>query len=551
MGRCSKESDNLKKSVFIDRINNAKLALGDINIFNMEKLIAYFGKDRCKEINNLDLISFTTLNDKDIENIVIFFPHLKHLSISNESDITNDSTKHIEKLTELESFKCVGKGHAAFTNLPKIIDFRFLKNLKKLTSLEISEFPIINLDLSFFKECKNLTTLSLKNCSFTDLSFLKHLDNLTSLILWNIGSGIGFNNNNNSYFTIPAIFDNNLMAVFKNLKTLSLRTLASDKTTDYKFLQYYKNLEILEIINATDHWNLSLLKEHENLQILCLPDTPIPNNVTALLKQPHKLTQLHIALQQDSDINFLINFPNLSNLHLLKYEGQGLNVLKHRHFPQLRSLSISSSENRNQHFNVDLSFLKNLKDLESLIISCKMSQLTIQKIESLKYCKNLARLQLNSCNQIEELPVLENLKELHLIETVIKKTLSLKKFANIQKFISEYSDITNFNFLEHLKELRVLRLRGQKSTLKTTLLENLEKLRDLNLYESGIYKRDIKPLTKLTKLQKLDLSFARFDKLKKSSSSFKNLTHSRGLFLDTEKTEQRLNATAHKNESLS
>jgi len=60
-------------------------------------------------------------------------------------------------------------------------DFSFLKELKNLTTLDLSHNELT--DVSFLKELKNLTTLNLNCNRLTDVSFLKELKNLTKLDL--------------------------------------------------------------------------------------------------------------------------------------------------------------------------------------------------------------------------------------------------------------------------------------------------------------------------------------------------------------------------------
>jgi hypothetical protein len=154
-----------------------------------------------------------------------------------------------------------------------------LESLKNLSLLDLSTLRSIKydrfvVDLSFLKDLKNLSSLNLSNLILIDLKPLKNLENLSSLNLSHV--------NNSSFRTVR---DKNRLKILedvfpidlsplKSLKKLHMLNLSYTEISDISSLKELTNLSSLDLsfTNVTD---LSSLKDLENLSLLYIIRTPV------------------------------------------------------------------------------------------------------------------------------------------------------------------------------------------------------------------------------------------------------------------------------------
>ncbi|MBM7835573.1 leucine-rich repeat domain-containing protein [Clostridium sardiniense] len=150
--------------------------------------------------------------------------------------------------------------------------------------------------------------------------------------------------------------------------------------------------------------------------------------------------------------------------------------------------------------------IKNLtkEELESFKEDLDLSNLNIESIEGLQYCKNLKRLYLNK-NKISDLNPLKDLTSLQtlsLSENNIKDLSGLKNLKNLNLLNLSNNILVNIDELYNLKELEVLILMNNNIS-DLTPLTNLLKLNYLILGKNKI--TDLIPIKNLEQLEMLNL----------------------------------------------
>jgi hypothetical protein len=154
----------------------------------------------------------------------------------------------------------------------------------------------------------------------------------------------------------------------------------------------------------------------------------------------------------------------------------------------------------------DISPLQSLINLTYLdLSSCEK----IKNISPLQSLINLTYLNLSACNQIEDISALKdltNLKELHLSScNQIEDISSLKDLTNLKELhLSWCKKLADISPLQGLINLRLLYLRYCENIKDISSLQNLKNLEELNLrYCKNI--KDISPLKNLKNLNELFL----------------------------------------------
>ena len=132
--------------------------------------------------------------------------------------------------------------------------------------------------------------------------------------------------------------------------------------------------------------------------------------------------------------------------------------------------------------------------------------------------------------ELEELPdligELESLKELFLCETGLKKLpgsmLSLKNLKILS--LTGNPQLRLPDFLWDLKSLEILNLSNNKLTILPESIENLENIKELYIYNNHLKSLPISSITKLKKLQKIDIDIELADALDdKTYEKIKNI----------------------------
>lgn len=455
------------------------------------------------------------------DNIFQHMPKLGSLNLSSLK-ITSlpSSILHLGELRWL-----VLRGCSELAELPMLKQFRKLEVLdlsgcRSLTEIEgkslrfAKKLRLLNLSqtqircLPSLNGLVGLTHLLLSECSL--LKTLPDLKDLTSLQILDVSSSITLNEINIKSFNSKQLqildLSNTAVTVLPstkalvNLELLDLSNASNLARVNDKSLQHLRLLRVLNLSKSSISYLPSI--SNLNLQKLLLPDCKflleLPEleglvqleeldlSGCLLLKElPHfntlvKLKKLHL-----SDCSSLVTLPCLSQnrlLEVLDLSGcHELKVIRDESFEHMPCLQI-----------LDLSETK-VESLPSLSNLTKLSHL------KLKHCINLREIpQMNSLLQLEVLnlcgvPVpslkleteflkhMTNLQMLDLSETVIENLPSMSNFNNLKELsLRGCSNLKTLSDLEALKKLDVLDLSGTGITCLPPL-STLSNLRTLML----------------------------------------------------------------------
>jgi hypothetical protein len=217
---------------------------------------------------------------------------------------------------------------------------------------------------------------------------------------------------------------------------------------------------------------------------------------------------------------FYRQYPNIG-LRILWHESQDLSFYKE--IPKVRKFTIATynikdysellSNTNLKHFGieetkskaVDLSFIKEFKDLESLYVDgMKKGLNNIRHLKKLKTL-TLRGVKMDNLNLLSEL---ENLEELNLLFGSFK---NLESLANLKKLKSiEFSrvrQIPNFDFLNSLENLEKIEFEGMSKMEEIPNLSNLKKLKRVHIH-NNLRLNNIKSIGNIPNLKLLQLTFA-------------------------------------------
>lgn len=228
---------------------------------------------------------------------------------------------------------------------------------------------------------------------------------------------------------------------------------------------------------------------------------------------------------------FYKQYPDI-RLRVLWHETQDLSF--YREIPNIRKFSIASfntkdysallSNTKLTHFGieetkstaVDLSFIKEFKDLESLYVDGMKKGL-----ENVKYLKKLKVLTFRGVkmDDLDFLSELNNLEELNLLFGSYKNLESITKLKQLKSIeFSRVRQIPNFEFLNSLENLEKIEFEGMSKMEEIPNLSKLTKLKSVHIH-NNLRLQDIKSIGEIQNLKLLQLSFAENSK----ASERKNL----------------------------
>ncbi|ANH61430.1 leucine-rich repeat domain-containing protein [Dokdonia donghaensis] len=228
---------------------------------------------------------------------------------------------------------------------------------------------------------------------------------------------------------------------------------------------------------------------------------------------------------------FYKQYPDI-RLRVLWYETQDLSFYKE--IPNIRKFSIASfntkdysallSNTKLTHFGieetkstaVDLSFIKEFKDLESLYIDGMKKGL-----ENVKHLKKLKVLTFRGVkmDNLDFISELNNLEELNLLFGSYKNLESITKLKQLKSIeFSRVRQIPNFDFLNSLENLEKIEFEGMSKMEEIPNLSKLTKLKSIHIH-NNLRLQNIKSIGEIQNLKLLQLSFAENSK----ASERKNL----------------------------
>jgi len=368
------------------------------------------------EIQNRSTVSWNVRTQTDFKvDILNYCKTLKNLYIMN-GNFNKKILDSIGNLTELEQLTLENVSFEVYTN------FSSLKNLKNLTSLEIScdGNPISNFSPNFFYLTK-LKKLSLLRCSTT------------------------FNYSNYNKLNWPNL---------KNLEYLDLR-YNGPKTFNPKYLGDLPNLKEVYLsnnqLNTTIPENIGNLK---NLEILDLSNNAI-RSIPETLSNLEQLKILRLSY------NGLTSLPqkigNLKNLEILEFSNNSITSLPES-ISDLVNLKKLAGENNNI-VNIPIE-IGNLTKLEDLILAYNEITEIPKSIGNLKIRK--LRLLYNKIESIpDEIGNMENLELLNLAyNKIVNIPSALGNLENLEEVYLSFNLIDDelpesLNKLPYLKILSV------------------------------------------------------------------------------------------------
>jgi len=304
-----------------------------------------------------------------------------------------------------------------------------LKNIKTLIVRGIFFEVWKILDISFLKDLKSLQTLDLSNNQVSDYSFLKDLKSLQALDL--------------SYNKISDI------SFLKDLKSLQTLDLSNNQVSDYSFLKDLESLQTLDL-SYNKISDISFLKALKSLQTLDLSNNQVSDY--SFLKALKSLQTLKLSYNKISDISFLKDLKSLQTLDLGRNQISDYSFLKA--LKSLHTLYLSSNDISN------ISFLKDLKSLQSL-------ELSLNKISDISFLKNLKSLQILNLyfNKISDVSSLKDLKQLAILNLNNNQISDISSLGNLPELRELYlanNQILDINFLKDSKKLWKFDLRNNK-----------------------------------------------------------------------------------------
>ncbi|KAF2325817.1 leucine-rich repeat domain-containing protein [Flavobacterium nitrogenifigens] len=217
---------------------------------------------------------------------------------------------------------------------------------------------------------------------------------------------------------------------------------------------------------------------------------------------------------------FFEDYPNIG-LRVLWFEIQNFSFYKL--IPNIRKFTIASyntfdySELQNntklKHFGieetkstaVDVSFIKNFIDLESLYIDgMKKGLNNIQSLTNLKKL-TLRGIKLDNLDFIKDL---QNLEDLKLLFGSYKDLDSLSNLKNLKSIeFSRVRQIPDFDFLNSLENLEKIEFEGMSKMEEIPDMSKLNNLKKIFI-SNNLRVNDIKKISKVPNLKLLYLSFA-------------------------------------------
>lgn len=227
---------------------------------------------------------------------------------------------------------------------------------------------------------------------------------------------------------------------------------------------------------------------------------------------------------------FYKQYPDI-RLRVLWYETQDLSFYKE--IPNVRKFTIASyntkdyspllSNTKLKHFGieetkstaVDLSFINEFKDLESLYVDGMKKGL-----ENVKYLKKLKVLTFRGVkmDNLEFLSDLNNLEELNLLFGSYKNLESITKLKQLKSIeFSRVRQIPNFDFLNSLENLEKIEFEGMSKMEEIPNLSKLKKLKSIHIH-NNLRLRNIKSIGEVQNLKLLQLSFAENSKASERKS---------------------------------
>lgn len=417
-------------------------------------------------------------------------PNLEEVTFEGMGKITSASLRHLSKIPSLKKL-------AFFCNTVSDKDFIYLRDMPQLKTLMLERTNITDSGLQFFSNLNQLEVLDLYTTNVTDAG-IPHLVQLKSLRKLNLRK--------HPYSKKEPITEKAApyLAQIPTLEYLDLEPLA---VTDYALSELSKlpNLKILYAYygksgKSITNIGLQHLSKIKSLEFLMINTKDVTDEGIVSLTKLTNLQELKLTFCPKFTDKGLLKIANMKNLKKLSmtfatYDNpkqtyatiSGLACLNA--LTNLKSLVLTGVIQDGSGLN-----LSNLKNLESLHITCKVT--SMQK-------RGVSVFPIYQLFNDQDLACLENLKNLRSLslsgsDSITDKGLMhLKNLTNLEYLTLSEASLTDegLAYLKNMKKLNYLSIGGSFTEYGLQNLKELKALESLYLHpDSAIPNRAVKEL---------------------------------------------------------
>lgn len=218
----------------------------------------------------------------------------------------------------------------------------------------------------------------------------------------------------------------------------------------------------------------------------------------------HPNIGLNIRWEEPQNLSFYKLIPNIRKFNIASYNTSDFSELQTN--TKLKNLGIEETKST----KVDVSFIKELKDLESLYIDGMKKGL-----ENVKSLSKLKRLTFRGI-KIENLDFLIDLRSLEELNLLFGSYKNLDSLINLYQLksiqFSRVRQIPNFDFLNSLINLEKIEFEGMSEMVEIPNLSQLTKLKKIHI-NNNLRLTKIENISKVQNLKLLQISFAENSKV--------------------------------------
>ncbi|MCX2745436.1 hypothetical protein OO013_16270 [Mangrovivirga sp. M17] len=282
-------------------------------------------------------------------------------------------------------------------------------------------------------------------------------------------------------------------------------------TRKEKWKNYSGSINILSDLKKSD---IPKIIAEDNIHSIQLYQFRNPKKKTwetlNLLFEKHPDIRLRVLWYDNTDLSFYKEIPNLRKFTIASYNTSDYSPLLSN--TKLTHFGIEETKSK----SVDLSFIREFKDLESLYVDGMKKGL-----ENVRHLKNLKKLTFRGI-KMDNLDILSNsddLEELNLLFGSYKSLDSVAKLKQLKSLeLSRVRQIPDFDFLNSLENLQKIEFEGMSKMEEIPDLSNLKKLKGIHLH-NNLRLKNIMSVGEIPNLKLLHLTFAENQK----ASERKNL----------------------------
>ncbi|KAH7845307.1 hypothetical protein Vadar_000509 [Vaccinium darrowii] len=404
--------------------------------------------EKCDNIVVLNLSGATSLNAFPCKNLEKM-PKLRTLDLSNTNISNLIKIGRIEHLTHISLRGCPRVDRIpSIASLPslQVLDISGAKNFTEIHDKSFANNYALNiLDLSGTQIRKlpssvgNPRHLCLKGCSsLEELSFMESLKNLEALDL-----------SNASNVKIEEKF-------FESLTKLRLLNLSKTNIESLPYLSNHSELRQLLLSHCSSLYELPQLKNLPKLEVLDLSGCTLLKEIQD--ESFDRMTCLQKLILSETQFEILPSLSKLVTLRVLLLAScSRLKVLLSlESLSRLEELNLSSVTCLGETGAAD--FLKDMGHLQIL----DLSESNLKKLPSMSNLENLSQLLLRGCNQLEEVPDLQHLTKLEVLDvsgTAIRQLPHLQDLVKLKVLDLSGTALSQLPSLNNLTNLHQLLLR--------------------------------------------------------------------------------------------